>query len=1092
MFRVVGRHAVRIAVVTAMLVFAWGGPAASADDLVALKQQMIELHGQGRYQEAVAIGEKALALAERTLDADNGDALTIVNNLGFLYQQQGRYSEAERLIQRAVAGRERISGADHPETLTALSNLAALYDIQGRYAEAEPLYRRVLGGFERTRGPDHPDTLRSVNNLAFLFGEQARYAEAEPLYQRALAGREKLSGPDHPDTLAVASNIGMLYQSQGRFGEAEPLLKRVLSGNERALGPQHPDTLRSLNNLGLLYDRQGRDSEAEPLYQRALDGYERTLGPGHPQTLASVSNLGLLYQSQGRHGEAEPLLKRALTGTEHILGPDHPETLERVNNLGMLHQDLGRYADAEPLLKRALAGMEGARGPEHPTTLLTLNNLAGLYLDQSRYQEAEPLYLRALAGRERTLGPEHPQTFDAVNNLAMLYRWQNRFGEAATLFERAMTGYERVLGPDHPDTLRAVDNLATVHFEQSDWPRAVTLWRRSTAAVIRRTQRGAQTAIQPLTGKKKNDVEQRSWQFWGLIKAAYRLGPDRKAPDLATQREMFQMAQWASSSEVAGSLAQMAARGASGDVALAQLVRERQDLVADWQKRELARNAALGAETGKRDNKAEAENNERMAVIDRRIAAIDKRLAEGFPNYATLVSPAALTVEEVQALLGANEALVLFLDMTSRFPTTDETFIWFVTKSDMRSIRYAFGTPELAREVQALRCGLDYTAWTDPRCKELTGSDYMQADQAAGKALPFDHRRAYRLYKALFGAFGDLIKDKNLLLVPSGPLTQLPFHVLVTTPPAYGHLKGATWLARSHGVSVLPAVSSLKALRATGRPSTASKPLIGFGNPLLDGPDARFAKLAQRAREKQSCPKTPWQRIAPLFKSDSGAPALDPRAAAVNVSLIRRQTPLPETADELCAVARDLGADASEMRLGAKATEREVKAMSARGDLAKYRVVHFATHGAIAGQINRGSEPGLILTPPAVASEEDDGYLSASEIAALKLDADWVILSACNTATGNAENAEALSGLARAFIYAQARALLVSHWEVNSDAAVKLVTSAMRESANDKSVGRAEGLRRAMLALIDNGDLVESHPAFWAPFVVVGDGGGGR
>jgi CHAT domain-containing protein len=118
----------------------------------------------------------------------------------------------------------------------------------------------------------------------------------------------------------------------------------------------------------------------------------------------------------------------------------------------------------------------------------------------------------------------------------------------------------------------------------------------------------------------------------------------------------------------------------------------------------------------------------------------------------------------------------------------------------------------------------------------------------------------------------------------------------------------------------------------------------------------------------------------------------------------------------------------------------------------------------------------------------DDGYLSASEIAALKLDADWVILSACNTAAGDSATAEALSGLARAFIYAQARALLVSHWAVDSNATVKLITAAMREVARDMSVGRAEALRRAMLALIDKGKAAEAHPAVWAPFIVVGEG----
>ena len=147
-----------------------------------------------------------------------------------------------------------------------------------------------------------------------------------------------------------------------------------------------------------------------------------------------------------------------------------------------------------------------------------------------------------------------------------------------------------------------------------------------------------------------------------------------------------------------------------------------------------------------------------------------------------------------------------------------------------------------------------------------------------------------------------------------------------------------------------------------------------------------------------------------------------------------------------------------------------------------------ATHGAVAGQLGDGSEPGLLLTPPMTSAETDDGYLSASEIAALKLDADWVILSACNTAAGGAPGSEALSGMARAFFYAGARSLLVSHWVVDSASTVKLITKALGIMAADKSVGRAEAMRRSMLAMIDGGDPKESHPAYWAPFVVVGEG----
>jgi CHAT domain-containing protein len=269
--------------------------------------------------------------------------------------------------------------------------------------------------------------------------------------------------------------------------------------------------------------------------------------------------------------------------------------------------------------------------------------------------------------------------------------------------------------------------------------------------------------------------------------------------------------------------------------------------------------------------------------------------------------------------------------------------------------------------------------------------------------------------------------------------------------------------------------------------------MIGIGNPLLNGPDARYAGPARLARQKQRCPEAlgPWRVTVVAHRA--GVARVETRGGLADLSHLRAQVPLPETADELCDVAQDAKADVvRDIRLGSQATEHEVKRLSASGDLAKYRLVHFATHGAVAGELNGAQEPGLILTPPTEATDEDDGYLSASEIAGLKLDADWVILSACNTAAGAAKNAEALSGLGRAFIYAGARALLVSHWAVDSDATVKLVTGAVHEMARDTKEGRAEAMRRAMLALIDKGRPEEAHPAYWAPFVVVGEGAARR
>ena len=191
--------------------------------------------------------------------------------------------------------------------------------------------------------------------------------------------------------------------------------------------------------------------------------------------------------------------------------------------------------------------------------------------------------------------------------------------------------------------------------------------------------------------------------------------------------------------------------------------------------------------------------------------------------------------------------------------------------------------------------------------------------------------------------------------------------------------------------------------------------------------------------------------------------------------------PLPETADELLTIGKILGAPPNAIILREAASEKRVKEAA----LTEYRIIQFATHGLVAGDLSGLSEPALVLTPPAVPTEADDGLLTASEIAALKLNADWVVLSACNTAAGGAQGAEALSGLARAFFYAGARAMLVSHWAVYSQAATELTTTTFAALSADAKAGRAEAFRRAMLGLIAKG----KSPSHWAPFVIVGEGG---
>jgi CHAT domain-containing protein/Tfp pilus assembly protein PilF len=856
----------------------------------------------------------------------------------------------------------------------------------------------------------------------------------------ALLASTGLSAPSSAqkgDTAALSAKINELGRA-GKYAEAVALAQGQVESLEKKFGPAHRDVGAALNNLAQLYGSQGRDGEAEPMFKRAIAILEKTAGSESPENAAALNNLAALYQRQERYAEAEPLFKRALAIREKSVGLGHPDVAQSLNNLATHYVKMGRQTDAEPLFRRALAIYEKVAGPEHPAVATVLNNLGQVAKDQQQFAKAEPLIKRSLAIREKVLGRDHPDVARSLNNLADLYDGPTeRVRDAERLFERALAIRESTLGPDHPDTAKSLNNLALFEANTGYPEKALPLAQRLIAS-----GRGELHAVLSVLSSAERN----------------KLIPTDQAVDA-----MLNAIQRGTRSSAASAVNKLAVRLAAGNDRLAELVRRDQDLAAETEALDKALVAAVSKERSKRDGAAEQRVKARLAAIASERPALQKTLSAEFPDYAALSSPLPMTVKEIQSLLSGDEAMVLLTT------TVKDSYAIAITREGFDWSPIGRGSEELYKLVADFRRGLNIG----------------NASDSSGKSALFNLEFANWLYNHLLGGVESRLKDKrSLLIVPTGALTALPFHLLVTEkPPAaipetLDGYRNAAWLLRRHAVSVLPSVASLKALRGIARKDQTTKPMTGFGDPLFNPLQDNSGD--RRGTEKPAVTKSAARGVTSLAYTDFWQGAGVDRAKLSQVLL-----QLPDTADELNAVAKDLGVSSSDIHLGEDASETTVK----RTPLADYSIVYFATHGLVAGDVKGIAEPSLVLSIPKQPSELDDGLLTSSEVAQLKLNADWVVLSACNTIAGDRPGAEALSGLARSFFYAGARALLVSHWAVDSAAATRLTTSTFDRLKADPKLGRAEALRQSMLAYLNDASSPKNaYPAFWGPFALIGEG----
>jgi CHAT domain-containing protein/Tfp pilus assembly protein PilF len=981
----------------------------------------------GNYFEARQLYTIALAIFESAPPsaASTRDLAKTLNGLGRVYDRMGLYVQAELIQKRALSLIENSAGNDQTVLSYALEDLGNAYLGEGRYADAEEYYKRTLVIRENALGGDHTAVAQSLNLLSNVYMRAARFPEAETALRRAIDIEESVFGPDHPNVAISINNLAEVYRLTGRYALAEPLQKRALNIQEKALGPDHPHVGVTLNNLAEVYRLTGRYALAEPLQKRALNIQEKALGPDHPHVGVTLNNLALTYFKWGHYLDAEPIYLRAIGLQEKSLGAEHPQVATTLNNLGLVYIRLGRLAEAEPVLKRARAIREKVLPKDHPDISESLVNLAAEYRNSGRSAEGLPLLQRAVNILAKNFGIDHLNTAYGLTATADAYVDLKRYAEAEPFAQRSLPILMKELGPAHMDTASALKTLAQINLGLNRVQRAGDYSREAVQVVIRALRNDDVTSA----GFDRASLRE---YFDVHLAVLYRGVSDGLAGQDAVA-EAFATVQWANESAAAAGLKELGARSGAPTTALAGLVRKQQDEAAEIRSLDKSILTEIAKRRHQRDPKGEALLRHRRAELQADLVRSNAQISTEFPEYAALVNPEPLTPAQAQKLLAPGEALVLFhvSDMGN--------YVWAVTGDRMEWRKIDLSRERLVEAVRKLRASMNI--------EEIVKK----------KTAPLDLDLAYSLYSTLLGPVEPLLLDKNhLAFVPTGELTALPLHVLLTDEPRmkptqrdHSAYRRAPWLLRRHAITELPSVSSLKVRRT--RPA-APQAYLGFGDPLLSKTstgEARPANLSHRGH--------------------------------INLEVLSVLAPLPETADELRSVAKFLGAPATVVKLGKNATERAVKTAK----LDDYRILHFATHALVAGEINGLAEPALVFSTPRMPSELDDGLLTSSEVATLKVNAELVILSACNTADGDKPGAKDFSGLARAFFHAGAKMLMVALWCIDNTAAQ--LTARTVQGLAHTGLSPAEALRRAMLEVVDSSqEIDDSYPGFWGPFVMFG------
>jgi CHAT domain-containing protein/tetratricopeptide (TPR) repeat protein len=997
-------------------------------------------------------------------------------------------------LNSALAEAEKCS--DELSEASLLISLGMAANDRGRADAAGAFYRRALSIAERL-APNSLLLAADVNNLGVLAADLGKMDEAESLHTRSLSIRQRLA-PESLDVAGSLNNLGDIAREGGRLVEAEALFKHSMAIRER-LAPFSLEIVTSLTNLGAVARDRGILDAADAQFRRALTITER-LAPESIYLANSLSNLGVLAADRGRLDEAERLLSRSLTITER-LAPDSLDLAISLNDLGAVTSDRGMLDEAEALLSRSETITERL-APNSLDLARSLNNLSNIAYKRGDLDNARVLLDRSVRMTEQ-LAPDSIELAESLSNLGVLDVEQGRIDEAEKVHRRALQIKERI-APDSLDLADSLGNLGNVAFRRGDMNVAELLYRRA-LGITERLAPDSLDLAQCLNSlgnvsayrKRLGEAEDRYRRAWKIVQSqGMQVAGDNGRQEFGTVHSKY------AADLIAIQLKRHESNGAFVTLeegrarALAQVmaergVTERVTPPAVWSAYNKVRTAFnvaykdaerahMPVETAKtalliskKQNDIKATLEQKQRVVDEAEKRFEPKRAEVMRTRLEMENCWAAVLRSAKAAIpaqidprAARKRLspgTLFLE----FSVSDRDVMLFAaTSKSTKGIVLPTKRAEL-QDLVAKACGMASGDIDQPRTSVVSrdrksptrGPVFAEQKRIGPSSLR-------SLFRKLFPAEvqEEILQSKHIVISPVDFLWDLPFAALITSAagkPAFLGLQKPISYAQSLTILVTP---------EPPRGSPASDALV-VGNPIYDNSRRPgFLAIAEKVV------------VPPTSAGNAKLASLHGRGELGMMTIngtVPNQLPGAEKEAERVASLYHTVA-----HIGIEPTEAWFRTHATTA-----KVIHLATHGFLHPYSPQSS--GVLFAIPEKSPPADqydnDGVLQAWEVWSLKLNADLVVLSACETGRGAKVKGEGLIGLTRAFQYAGAKTIVSSQWQVNDQSTAVLMTAFHKHLI--AGVDRDEALRLAMCEVANNKASGWSAPYHWAAFVMVGETG---